>query len=237
MGSLEGERDGGLEFEELLHLTLAALERVPDFRHRTGRRYPLCGLLGLIVLGLASGFNSLAQIARFGRRRADLRRRLKLSRAPSLATLWRIATGLAPETLFTVLRRIGGEQLVARGARVVACDGKTARGARAADGSAAQMVTACLHGSGVVCEAQPVAPGESELRAGRRVVRELLQRHPQVEVVTGDALYVDRVLAAEITRQGRHYVCRLKKINLNSSTRPSFASASPTPRFATGPRR
>jgi hypothetical protein len=217
MKRLEGEFDGGLEFDDLLHLVLEALAQVPDFRHRKGRRYPLRGLLGLIVLGLASGLDSLAQIARFGHRREDLRRRLKLRRAPSHATLWRVVTGLAPETLFAALRRIGGEQLVARGAHVVACDGKTSRASRAADGSAAQMVTACLHGSGVVCEAQPVAPGESELRAGRRVVRELLRRHPQVKVVTGDALYADPVLAAEITRHGRDYVCRLKKISLTSS--------------------
>lgn len=100
---------------------------------------------------------------------------------------------------------------------MVAFDGKTMRSSRAADGRPAQMVTACLHGSGVVCGALPVRGGESELTAGRRAVEDLLGRHSQVEVVTGDALYADRVLAAQITRRGKHYVFKLKKINLTSS--------------------
>jgi len=175
---------GLAKFQRVVPEVMDALGDVEDFRGENGRQYELWSLLGLVVIGLAAGLNSLAQIARFGQRRRGLVRQLGMKRAPSHATLWRAVTHVKPAELGRALRRVGGKLLQERYRRVVAVDGVEIR------------------------------KRQCELTASRKAVKALLKEKPEVRVVTGDALYADEVLVADISKAGKDYVVKLKKIRL-----------------------
>jgi hypothetical protein len=205
---------GLLEFQRVVPEVIDALGEVKDFRGRKGRRYELWSLLALVVIGLAAGFNSLAQIARYGKRRKGLLRQLGMKGAPSHATLWRAVTHVKGGQLRKALGRVGGKLLQERYRRVVAVDGKTMRGSRGTGGQATQTVAICEHASGAAIDSVEIRKGQSELGTSRKAVKALLKSKPQVRVVTGDALYADEVLVADISKAGRDYVVKLKKIRL-----------------------
>jgi hypothetical protein len=200
--------------ERVIPEVLEALRDVRDLRGRNGRQYELWSLLGVVVIGLAAGLNSLAQIARFAKRRKGLLRQLGMERAPSHATLWRAVTRVEPRQLRRALGRVGGKLLQERYRRVVAVDGKTMRGSRSAQGGPAQTVAICEHGSGAAVDSVEIRKGQCELTTSRKAVKALLRKKPQVRVVTGDALYADEVLVADISKAGKDYVVKLKKIRL-----------------------
>ena len=205
---------GLAKFQRVVPEVMDALGDVEDFRGENGRQYELWSLLGLVVIGLAAGLNSLAQIARFGQRRRGLVRQLGMKRAPSHATLWRAVTHVKPAELGRALRRVGGKLLQERYRRVVAVDGKTMRGSRGAQGGPAQTVAICEHGTGAAVDSVEIRKRQCELTASRKAVKALLKEKPEVRVVTGDALYADEVLVADISKAGKDYVVKLKKIRL-----------------------
>src|SRR2546429_6569297 len=117
---------------------LEALGQVPDPRDPRGRRYPLVPVLAIAVCAVLAGARSYAAIAEWA---ADapprLRARLGLTRTvPDLVTIWRVLTAVDPAALDRALGAWVSAQLAGRrppGKRVVlAVDGKTVRGARAA---------------------------------------------------------------------------------------------------------
>lgn len=198
-------------FEDMAQLTFDALGGVKDFRKSKGRQLELKGTLALVVLGLAAGKNSLAQIAAFGKRREDdLIPFLGLTRAPSHATVWRVVNGIDPEAIRDVLMKVGGEMLSGRLDVAVAVDGKSMRGSRTVGRHQTDIVMAVEHATGIVLDAVEVQRGSSELVAGRKMIRRIA-KNPQVAVVTGDALYADRATARSVTSAGKDYAFKLKK--------------------------
>jgi hypothetical protein len=176
-------------------------------------------VLALIVVGLASGHHSCAAIAAFGRRREDdLIPMLGLRRAPSHATVWRIANGVDPEAVRKVLRKVGGEAVAGLYDLAVAVDGKWMRGSRTKGGDQADVVMAVEHSTGVVLDAVDGPAGGCEKIVGRRMMRELA-RKPQVALFTGDALYADRPTARAVVASGKDYAFKLK-----GGTSPAFST-------------
>lgn len=217
MNALVDERAPLVEFQDMIKLTMELLRDVPDFRGRKGRQFELGGVLAVVVLALAAGKSSLAEVARFAKRRKDLVRALGLRRAPSHPTIWRAVTGVDRGAMRKVLKRVGGEMLQGRLEVAAAIDAKTMRGSREGTGKSAELVTAVEHSTGVVLDAVMTGGQGNELKTGRKLAKELLKERSQVVVVTGDALYADHDLAQEIITEAKDYAFKLKKTSRSFS--------------------
>jgi hypothetical protein len=111
-------------------LLVANLAQISDFRKRKGKRYPLPGVLALVVLGLMAECRSLSAIMRFGRTHPEILPVLGLRGVPSVPTLSRILAGVRGDAVREALRSLthalAGQR--ASSLAVVAMDGKTLRG-------------------------------------------------------------------------------------------------------------
>ena len=135
---------------------------------------------------------------------------LGLPRAPSHATVWRLAKGVSPEAIRKVLRKVGAEATSGFCDMAVAIDGKCMRGSRTRTGDQADVVMAVEHSAGVVLDTVDVPPGGSEKTAARSMMRDLAGS-PRIAVFTGDALYADRPTARMVIGAGKDYVFKLKE--------------------------
>jgi len=193
---------------------LEALGRVPDPRDPRGRRYPLAGVLAIAVCAVLAGARSYQAIAEWaGDTRPALRARLGLPGAvPDLATIWRVLTTVDPAALDAAIGTWASAQLAARrppaGRLVLAVDGKTVRGARAAGGTAPHLLACLDHGTGVVL-AQVAVDGKTNQIPMFAVL--LGQAGDLTGVlVTADALHAQREHADWLHGRGAHYLVTVK---------------------------
>lgn len=206
-------------------LLLAALGTVPDFRKRKGRRHPLPGVLGLVVLGLMANCRSLSAISRYAQIHPAILPTLGLIRPPSVPTLSRVLAGIEPAAVRTAL--LGFTQaLLARRTQVpavVAIDGKALRGVH--EGAApAHVLHLFAHEAAVVLDQVLVPSVRDEVGAAETWIRTLAARFPGLAVLTADALYADQDLCAAIVAQDYGYLLRLKKTSAPSSPMPNSCS-------------
>lgn len=131
---------------------LAALRVVPDPRHQRGRRYDQAAILTLAVAAMLSGARSLYAIAQWGRDHDGVAVRaalgLPLSRAPSVATLFRVFRDLDVAAFEQAL----ADWLQAQGSAAgpIAIDGKTLRGIHGEQVPGVHLLAAYSHRDGDV---------------------------------------------------------------------------------------
>jgi predicted transposase YbfD/YdcC len=127
-------------------------------------------------------------------------------------TIWRVLTAVDPAALDRAIGAWVSARLAARrppGGRVVlAVDGKTVRGARAADGSAPDLLACLDHGAGVVL-AQAAVDGKSNEIP---MFTTLLAQAGGLDgvLVTADALHAQREHATWLHDCGAHYLVTVK---------------------------
>ena len=195
---------------------LVALGDVPDPRQRRGRRHRLVTVLALSVAAVLAGARSYVAIAEWAH---DLpvsaRVRLGIGRrAPSESTIRRILQMVDLDAFDTVLSRWLAARLPVvpasrpgTTARVVAVDGKTARGARTDDGTQVHLLAAFDQASGIVLGQTAVDGKSNEVTA----FRPLLDRLDLTDVlVTADALHTHRGHAEYLRARGGHYLWIVK---------------------------
>jgi predicted transposase YbfD/YdcC len=195
---------------------LVALHAVPDPRQQRGRRHRLVTVLAVSVAAVLAGARSYVAITEWAH---DLpvsaRVRLGIGRrAPSESTIRRILQSVDLDALDTVLSawlaaRLPAAPMRRAGsiARVVAVDGKTARGARRPDGSAVHLLAAFDQASGVVLGQTAVERKPNEVTA----FAPLLDRLDLTDVlVTADALHTHRGHAKYLHARGGHYLWIVK---------------------------
>lgn len=211
------EPAGSSTVAEEFALLVEALGRVPDFRKRRGKLYPLPGALALVVLGLMAGCRSLSAIARFGRSHPAALAPLGLRSTPSVPTLSRILAGVEPAAARAALRAFARAVADARrvAPTVVAMDGKALRGVHDATEPALLLHLFAQQGA-LVLDPVAVGPLRDEVRAAEAWIARLAQEFPGLAVLTADALYADRDLCAAIVAQECAYLLRLKKTSLRS---------------------
>jgi len=142
-----------------------------------------------------------------------MRRRFGPGRcAPSAATIRRVVLGVDPDLLDTVLaawvRTRAPDRDQREGLVCVAVDGKSARGARRADGRAVHLVAAVDHTTGVVQGQVAVDAKSNEITA---VVPLLEPLDLTGVVVTADAMHTQDAHAKYLHRRGAHYVLIAKQ--------------------------
>jgi DDE_Tnp_1-associated len=194
---------------------LTAFAQVPDPRRRQGTRYPLPALLALAVAAILANHTSLLAIAEWGAAQSDaIKRALGFPTAhmPHVSTLQRVFRRLDPLALEAALHAyfdpaVPGE-LRARGSQGVALDGKAQRGRlrfEAQRSHPVHAVSAFCHELGVVLIQLGVDHGQHQ--AELSVVPHLVQQLDwQGRVLTGDALYCQRDVCADVVEAGGDYL-------------------------------
>ena len=190
---------------------LELFEHVTDPRARRGVRHRLAPVLAVALAAVLAGARSFTAIGEWvADTDAGVPARLGISgaRRPCEATTRR---GAEPGRRRTARRRRGAWMRtrvgLIGGRRVIAIDGKTVRGARAAGNVAPHLVAALDHTLGVVLGQVQVALKSNEIPA----LRTLLEVFDLVgAVITADAMHTQTTTAAYITGRGGHYIFTVK---------------------------
>jgi hypothetical protein len=189
---------------------LEALAQIPDPRSRRGRRHPLPAILSLAVLAMLTGCKSYQAIAQFGRDKGfPLAHALGFTRGktPTKSTfsvLFRRLDVAAFEAALSawVAARLPVEQLL-----VLAIDGKTARGSKDGEAPGHHLVAAYAPAAQAVLAQLKVDAKTNEHKAAL----ELLGILPtQGRILTGDAIFCQRDVCAEVVDGGGDYVFTVK---------------------------
>jgi predicted transposase YbfD/YdcC len=187
---------------------LVALAAVPDPRKARGRRHRLVTVLTVSVCAVLAGACSYVAIAEWAQDLSvSARLRLGVGRtAPSESAIRRILQKIDLDALdaavsgWLAARRpdpAPGEM------RVVAVDGKTARGARTEDGTQVHLLAAFDPTSGVVLGQTQVDGKSNEITA----FAPLLDRIDLTDtLLTADALHTQRGHADYLHQRGGHYL-------------------------------
>jgi hypothetical protein len=173
---------------------LEVLQAVPEVRCRRGQRHPLVTILALAVLALLCGNKSFEAIAQFAARLpADLRKRLGARRPdpPSETTIRRLLSRLPADTVDARIT----DWLARQSLRLDLClalDGKTLRGSRDGSSPPVHLLSALLHGKGIVVAQRRVPDKTNEIPC----VAPLLDPLPLAgALVTADALHTQEATA------------------------------------------
>lgn len=207
--------------ERACSLDLAAIyhhfQSIPDLRDRRGVRYPLALLLTVALWAKLAGACQLRAIAEWAReRQGELSELFELSR-PHMPhpTTWSRVFGSAvaldalEQQLALLLASPPSAQEPAPASNQLALDGKTLRGTIPHGSSqGVHLVSAYAVASGRVLDQEAVASKENELVAAPRLLKRLDLRGC---IVSGDAMFAQRSLSAQIVEAGGHYCWTVKE--------------------------
>lgn len=197
--------------DELLRILMS----LPDSRHRRGRRHDQTSILAVAICAVLCGAKSYVAMAEWAQRcsqnflkRLGCRKepRSKSYTPPSEPTIRRVLQGIDAEQ---VDRALSGWLQSLEGGRgeAVAIDGKTLRGARRQNGGQVHLLSAMLHGTGVILGQCEVEEKSNEIPAAPQ----LLDRIELGGVtVTADALHTQRELADFLVNKGADYIFTVK---------------------------
>ncbi len=204
------EADTPVTAGEVPEELLVALRAITDPRCRGGVRHQLVAVLGVAVCAVLAGARSYVAIAEWAQ---DLpgavRQRLGIERVPPSETaIRRVLQAIDPHLLDrTVSGWLTARVGAARRWPAIAVDGKTARGARAADGRAVHLLAALDHEDGVVLGQRVVDGKSNEITAFAPLLDGI---DIAGAVVTADAMHTQREHAEYLTSRGAHYLLTVK---------------------------
>lgn len=197
-----------------------AFATIPDPRRKQGIRYSVAAILSLAVVAVLANHTSVLAIAEWATRQTrHVRRALGFRRAttPHQTTIQRLLARLDPADVAATVERVFEQRMPGevreRGSQGVALDGKAQRG-RLRHGATPthpiHAVTAFCHDLGGVL-AQLVVDAqqhEAELTVGPEAIRQI---DWQGRVLTGDALYCQQALCAQVVEVGGDYLLIVKE--------------------------
>jgi len=181
---------------------------VPDHRSAHGRRFPLRGVLAIVLAALLAGRKGLAAIARWGRGlKHDQLRQLGIERAkgPCHATYHYVLKSLSADALE---RRLAGWVRSGGAARCLCLDGKSLRASHKQDYPALHLLALYSEQlQGVLGQERVETNQENELKAALRLLRETSL---EGVLVTGDAMFTDKELCRQVVESGGDYLLVVK---------------------------
>jgi predicted transposase YbfD/YdcC len=192
---------------------------IPDFRQARGKRHALSALLLLACVAMLAGARGQSGIAEWAKNYGEpWRTRLGFThpKGPSQSTVQRVFARIAVETLETQLARwmqqvvaaltnAGGRPDALDGA---AMDGKTLRMSAHCGATDAHLLSLFSHHLGVVLGEVAVADKTNEITASADALAMLLLTGV---VITGDAMFTQRAIAATIVGAGNDYLFVVKE--------------------------
>jgi DDE_Tnp_1-associated/Transposase DDE domain len=186
------------------------LEGLHDPRSARGKRHPLPALLALAVVAMLAGMTSYEAIVQYGKERG-----WEFLKLLGFTTKW----GLCKATYSRVFRRIDVADFEARIGRWIrgrlgpgdaphlCLDGKTARGSRDGEAPGVHLVSAFAPDVKAVLAQLRVDAKTNEHKAALELLGVLAVKG---KVVSGDAIFTQRDLCAEIIEGGGDYVLPVK---------------------------
>lgn len=199
----------------------AAFARVPDPRRAASVTYPLAAVLSLAVAAILANQLSELAIAQWGARQPAERLRtlgFVTDGTPCQSTLQRLfckVDGQAvAEALSAYFAPVAVPLPVVAGSQGVAVDGKAQRGRLPfqVGGSPVHALTAFCHEHGVVLAQEPIEQGMEKSEAELTVAPALVARVAWPgRVLTGDALFCQRHLCAQVLAAGGDYLLLVKE--------------------------
>lgn len=170
---------------------IAMMRSVIDPRRQQGKRHSLIGVLTTATCAMlagAQGFRAIAEWAQGLTPKQLLALRNRRGKAPSLATYWRVLTGLDAQAFDAAITRWLQWHKISPGDGI-SIDGKVLRGSGSANTNAVQLLSALLQQERIVLAQQRIADKSNEIPA----VKPLLQ-HLQIEgaVITADAMHTQK---------------------------------------------
>lgn len=203
-----------------------ALEGLPDRRTRKGRRYALASIVGLSLAAMLSGANDLRAIFRWGRRLSPKALEafgIDRERAPCHATYHYVFQSIAADDLRAALG-----SLVANSGPLghIAIDGKRLRGSQHATSPGIHMLQAFSTRLQAVVGGLAVPPDSGEVVEAIDLIKSLPL---EGAVVTGDAAFTFRPIAAAIRKKGGDYFLLVKgnQPDLQAEIAHAFGDDSP----------
>lgn len=190
---------------------LRTFEAVQDPRVERTKRHRLFDILAITILGVICGADTWTEIELFGKAKHDwLKTFLELPNGiPSHDTLGRVFARLKPEELERCFQKWMQGLVEASGGKLIAVDGKTLRRSfdRAADRAAIHMISAWSQANRMVLGQWATDAKSNEITA----IPELLNMLDLTDaVVTTDAMGCQKKIAAQIRKQGGHYLLQVK---------------------------
>jgi hypothetical protein len=189
---------------------LEVLSQVPDPRSRHGRRHPLPAILSLTVVAMLSGAKSYQAIAQFGRDKGvALAHALGFRRGktPTKSTFSVLFRSLDVQRFEDVLSRWLSARLPEGQQQTIHLDGKTARGSRDGVVPGQHLVAAYCADSQAVLAQLRVDAKTNEHKAALTLLGILPVKG---NIFTGDAMFCQRDVCAQIIAGGGDYVLTAK---------------------------
>jgi predicted transposase YbfD/YdcC len=192
------------------------LATIPDPRARRGVRYGFTQVLAVIVAAVVSGAETLTMIAEWAADAHDRNLLPTWRRAPSVATIHRIMSGVDAEVLDGVVtawvntcrQHKAARDLSAHGLVAVAVDGKEVCGAKHGDGTKTMLMAALDHDYGTVIGQEAIDAKTNEIPHLPHLVDHLGSLDNTV--ITADALHTLAQQAEAIVDRGGQYVFTVK---------------------------
>jgi hypothetical protein len=186
------------------------LAQVPDPRLRRGRRHPFSAILSLAVVAMLGGAKSYQAIAQFGRDKGfALAHALGFTRGktPTKSTFSVLFRMLDVRAFEHALSRWIASRLPEGQEKTICLDGKTARGSRDGEVPGRHLVSAyCAEAQAVLAQIEVDAKTNEH-----KAALELLGILPvKGNIITGDAMFCQRDLCADIIQEGGDYVFAAK---------------------------
>lgn len=189
---------------------LSVLAEVPDPRSRHGRRHPLSAILALAVVGMLSGAKSYQAIAQFGREKGFAlahARGFTRGKTPTKSTFSVLFRRLNVQAFEQALSRWIASRLPEGGEKRISLDGKTARGSRDGELPGHHLVAAYSAEAEAVLAQLQVDAKTNEHKAALHLLGIVPVKG---NILTGDALFCQRDVCAEIIAAGGDYVFTVK---------------------------
>ena len=191
---------------------LAALASVEDPRARRGVRHRFVAVLAIGVCAVLAGARTFTAIAEWAHDLTPaVRFRLGLGRrSPSESTIRRVLQAVDAEALDQTVSAwlVTGSAPSTTALRMIAIDGKSARGTRGPGGRAVHLLAAFDQVSGVVLGQTVVEGKTNEINA----FAPLLDRIDITDaIITADALHTQHRHADYLISRGAHYVLTVKR--------------------------
>ena len=189
------------------------LMQVPDHREKRGQSYDLWSILGLIVVGFLCGRRGLLSVCRMGRSLPeDQRRCLGFRRKmPCHATLTETIRAIDADGLAAILGRIA-VMSDDETHRHIAIDGKTMLASKDGEGRAVHCVSAFCHALQQVVDHTASRGKGMEITDALKLLDRIDLKD---KIVTGDAIFCQKVITEKIVERGGDYVFPVKKNQKN----------------------
>jgi hypothetical protein len=207
------------------------LRKVPDPRQASGQRHPLPAVLTLLVVAVLAGVRSQAAVVQFGRDRGRGFCRLlgfKKGQCICPAMLHYLLKRLEAAAFETAIRQWLGR--VVKNPQALCLDGKTLGGTTCGGLPGVHLLSVYAAQEGVALARLPVGAKTNEHKAALENLKILPLKGA---VVTGDAIFCQRDLSAEVVRNGGDYLWMVKANQpaLREAIARTFAAPGPAKAF------